>query len=232
VTKRGIRSREALVWRANYTREINDPWLKITMVKIPRHRSAIPRAHARACGKYRCASWHGKDQGIRTRSVIRACGVREFQDAPTAPRDSPRRDSSRPCSPFVPRKTPPLASTYIQIMFTQIMDTPDARFSDAFRIGKMLCSHVRERREREGSLHGISGYMRNAWGLKQRLFTSNTPLKGAREGGRRAFHGALMAGVATPEEASEGRNDAISVTAPEGRGYRLPGSKFGFGSHG
>jgi len=73
--------------------------------------------------------------------------------------------------------------------------------------------------------------MRNAQGLKQGLFTSNTPLKGAR-GVRGAFHGALMAGVATPEEASEGRNDAISVTAPEGHGYRLPGSKFGFGSHG
>jgi len=47
--------------------------------------------------------------------------------------------------------------------------------------------------------------VQNAWGgggLKRGLFTSNA-LKGAR--GLGAFYRDLMAGVATPKEASEGR---------------------------
>jgi len=48
------------------------------------------------------------------------------------------------------QKPPPLTSTYIRVTSIRIMDTPDARFSDAFRIGKrsaleMRCAFVLER---------------------------------------------------------------------------------------
>lgn len=45
--------------------------------------------------------------------------------------------------------------------------------------------------------------VQNARGLKLGLFTPNTPRKAP--GDRGTLYGGLMAGVATPEETSEGR---------------------------
>lgn len=53
-------------------------------------------------------------------------------------------------------------------------------------------------------------------------YTRKTP-----RGYRGTLYGGLMAGAATPEEASEGRWNGDECRAPKGRGYRFPASEFG-----
>lgn len=66
--------------------------------------------------------------------------------------------------------------------------------------GLKLRFHGRKGEEMEGKgWSAESPAVQNVRGLKRGLFTSN-----ALKGGWDAFYGDLMAGVATPEEASEG----------------------------
>lgn len=53
-------------------------------------------------------------------------------------------------------------------------------------------------------------------------YTRKTP-----RGYRGTLYGGLMAGAATPEEASEGRWNGDECRAPKGRGYRFPALEFG-----